>query len=171
MCELEYAIFELIDSYQENDDTLEKIFHLIQIWGGRTGRWIYIKQVFHWTDIEPLYRSFVDYFRALNTIDEDTLNGSYTTIETFWRSLHHVHYKGMGIAFITKHSRFWMHKNLPDRMLPIYDSTFSHNVMGKGRNARLKDLIDYWRAMITKAEKEDVSLTALERQLFNYFNS
>lgn len=75
----------------------------------------------------------------------------------------------MGVAFITKHTRFWMHKCLPNEMLPIYDSTFSFYVMRKGRNAQLKDLLAYWDAMIHKSSTEGVSLTALERAIFKYY--
>lgn len=77
----------------------------------------------------------------------------------------------MGVAFTTKHVRFWMHKNLPDNMLPIYDSTFSENLTHEGRYATIKHLKPFWIAMIKKSEESDIGLTSLERQLFNYYQS
>lgn len=170
MAELENCIYDLIDHYHE-DDPLERIFHLIQIWGGNTGRGIYIRQHFVWQEIEPIYRHFVDVIRSFETIDDNTLNNAFIAQNVFYNTLRNNHYKGMGVAFITKHLRFWMHQNLPNSMLPIYDSTFSENVMLRGRTAKTRDLLPFWRAMIAKAEEEHVSLTALERQLFNYFNN
>ena len=169
MAELELAIFELIDHYPENNASLERIFHLIQIWGGRMGKGIYNLQEFHWDDIEPIYKPFIDEFRTLTAINEATLGEAERAVENYYYSLRSINYRGMGVAFITKHSRFWMHRNLPDMMLPIYDSTFSYNVMQRGRSANLKDLPDYWNAMVAKARQEGVSLTSMERQLFNYF--
>lgn len=170
MTELESCIYDLIDHYQENAP-LERIFHLIQIWGGNTGRGLYIRQPFVWQEIEPIYRHFVDVIRSIETIDDDSLNNAFVAQNVFYNSLKNNHYKGMGVAFITKHLRFWMHQNLPNSMLPIYDSTFSVNVMQRGRTAKTRDLLPFWRAMIAKAEEEHVSLSALERQLFNYFNN
>lgn len=173
MTDLETEIFNLIDNYPDNNASLERVFHLIQIWGGRTGRGIYVRQQFNWLDIEPLYRPFVNYFRAIVALDANNLNNTLddaiTMIRTFYNSLRAIHYRGMGVAFITKHSRFWMHRNLPNNMLPIYDSTFSINVMQKGNIANMRDLRDYWQAMFEKAAQEHVSLSSLERQLFNYY--
>ncbi len=171
MEELESTIFDLIDHYPENGASLEKIFHLIQIWGGRTGRGIYNNQVFHWNEIEPLYRAFIDIFRQFRQVNDETISRAYEAVGGFYKALHKAGYKGMAVAFITKHARFWMHRNLPDSMLPIYDSTFSDNVMQRGKNARLRDLPDYWRVMKRKADKENVPMTSLERQLFNYYRS
>lgn len=171
MTDLEATIFNLIDHYPENNTSLERIFHLIQIWGGRAGRKIYIDQGFNWEEIEPCYRIFIDFFRSIDTLSEETLEQACEMVNTFWESLHGAGYSGMAVAFITKHSRFWMHRNMSDNMLPIYDSTFSENVMQKGKTAYCRHLPAYWKGMIDKAEKEHVSLTSLERQLFNYFNN
>ena len=169
MYELEMTVFALIDHYPENGASLERIFHLIQIWGGRTGRGIYNRQPFHWADIEPLYQAFIDFFRFIQMIDDAILIDAFNEVNGFYDALHRSGYKGMNVAFITKHSRFWMHRNLPNEMLPIYDRTFSVSIMLRGAPARLVDLLDYWRAMVAKAERENVSLTSLERQLFNYY--
>lgn len=169
MSELEGHIFELIDHYPENRAPLERIFHLIEIWGGITGRSFYCSQPFSWNDIEPLYNILINDFLAIDHLDDLVLVNAANSVKAFYDTTHEVGYRGMAVAFITKHSRFWMHQNLPNSMLPIYDSTFSSNVMQKGRTAYYRHLLPYWRGMLEKAEQEHVSLTSLERQLFNYY--
>ena len=166
---LEAQIFNLIDRYPMNGVSSERIFHLIEIWGGRTGRRFYCDQPFNWQDIEPIYNGLLNDFLAIDHIDDHILEQAASAVNTFYNAIHEVGYKGMAVAFITKHSRFWMHKNLPNSMLPIYDSTFSDNVMQKGTTAHYRHLLPFWRGMVAKAEQEHVSLTSLERQLFNYY--
>ncbi len=168
MTELEEHIFELIDNYPENHASKERIFHLIEIWGGIMGRGFYCKQPFNWNDIEPLYNGLANDFLAINDLDNNTLENAANAIRIFYNALHNVGYHGMGIAFITKHSRFWMHKNMPNSMLPIYDSTFATNVMEQ-TTTQFRHLLPFWIGMVAKAEQEHVSLSSLERQLFNYF--
>ena len=170
MAELEASIFELIDQYPENGASSERIFHLIEIWGGRTGRGIYCYQPFVWADIAPIYNGLITDFCAIDHIDDRTLVYAANSVNTFYQALHEVGYRGMGVAFITKHSRFWMHQKQPDNMLPIYDGTFSNNIMQQGSSAKMVHLLPFWRGMVEKAKLEHVSLTALERQLFRYFN-
>lgn len=168
MDELEAYIFELIDHYPENGVATERIFHLIEIWGGRTGRGLYCNQVFRWQDIEPLYNGLINDFMAIEAIDDQTLVRASAAVGVFYNALHNAGYRGMAVAFITKHTRFWMHRHLPNSMLPIYDSTFSTNVMHQ-RGTNIRHLLPYWRGMVAKAAEENVSLTSLERQLFNYY--
>ena len=169
MEDLENEIFDCIDHYPENN-TLERIFYLIQIWGGITGRGIFIKQDFEWSVFSPAYTKLVDVCRNIEKLDGNTCHTVLSAIQTFRQNLREIGYKGMGIAFITKHTRFWMHRNLPDDMLPIYDSTFSTHIMACG-NATERDLPIFWHGMIQKATDENISLTALERQLFNHFQN
>ena len=169
MSELETCIFELIDHYPENNASLERIFHLIQIWGGRMGRNFYCRQPFDWQTIEPIYLAFINAFTAIDNLNDDMLIMANNAVFAFYNALHEAHYKWMDVAFITKHSRFWMHRNMHNNMLPIYDSTFSEYVMLQGPHANRGYLLHYWRIMKAKAENEHISLAALERQLFNYY--
>ena len=73
MTQLEAEVFDLIDHYPENEASLERIFHLIQIWGGRTGRGIYVNQDFHWEDVVQVYEPFIGLIRAFISIDPLTL--------------------------------------------------------------------------------------------------
>ena len=171
--DLERQIFSLIDNYPENGASLERIFHMIEIWGGSTGIWIYINKPFpwkrEWEIIEPYYKVLVDVCRSINEVTPEACDLLYNAISSFYKSLQKNKCTGLGVAFITKHTRFWMHKNLPEGMLPIYDSTFSIYVMKRGDNAQLRDLRAYWDVMIKKAEQEGISLAALERIIFNYY--
>ena len=171
MEKLETEIFNCIDDYPENDVSLERIFYLIQIWGGITGRGLFIKQNFDWSVFSPAYTELVNVCRDIKQLDDTTCETVFSAIIAFKEKLRKIGYKGMGIAFITKHTRFWMHRNLPDDMLPIYDSTFSNHIMHRGNSATLRDLPIFWRGMLQKATIENISLTALERQLFNHFQN
>lgn len=168
MAELENTVFEMIDGYDGEDDLLERIFYLIEVWGGITGRGLFLRQRFRWHEFAPVYRQLVDRCLEIHEVTDDSCMAVYNAIQSFQEGMGEIHYRGMGIAFITKHTRFWMHRNLPDSMLPIYDSTFSSKLMGK-KTTSVRDLLPFWRGMIHKAAQEGVSLTALERQLFNYY--
>ncbi len=171
MGELEAHIFDLIDHYPENRASTERIFHLIEIWGGIMGKGFYNNQSFFWPDIEPIYNGLITDFSSIENLDDHTLVRAAEAVKVFYLSLHSAGYKGMAVAFITKHSRFWMHRNLPNNMLPIYDSTFSEHIMQRGTLACARHLLPFWRCMVAKAEQEHVSLTSLERQLFMYYQN
>ena len=170
MAILEATIVRHIDNFQDYEN-IEKIFHLIQIWGGLSGRGIYVRQQFIWREFEPAYRSLVDVCRSIEKVNHNSCEKVYCAVSDFLTNLKNIGYKGMGVAFTTKHVRFWMHKNLPDNMLPIYDSTFSENLTHEGRYATIKHLKPFWIAMIKKSEETGIGLTSLERQLFNYYQS
>ena len=166
--ELELAITRHIDDYLKNSD-LERIFHLIQIWGGMTGRGIYVMQQFKWREFEPAYKALIDICSSLKDVNYQSCEKIYDAILDFILNLRRIGYKGLGVSFITKHTRFWMHRNLSDNMIPIYDSTFSKKLTKEGKNATIKHLKSYWNEMIDKSEEVGLGLTSLERQLFNYY--
>jgi hypothetical protein len=57
--ELEDDALRRIRNYQDGED-LESIFHLIQTWGGSTGRGVYVRgNGFDWSVVEPAYRELV----------------------------------------------------------------------------------------------------------------
>lgn len=171
MEELETEIFNCIDDYSENDVSLERIFYLIQIWGGIMAKGIFIKQNFDWSVFSPAYTELVNVCREIKQLDDTTRETVFSAIIAFMEKLRKIGYRGMGIAFITKHTRFWMHRNLPNDMLPIYDSTFSYHIMHRGTIATPQDLPIFWSGMIQKATQENIHLTTLERLLFNHFRN
>ncbi len=163
LTQLENHIFNEIKNYDDNTD-IEKLFHLIQIWGGWTGRIIYVRGGgFKAQKVMPHYRALIDACLSVHDNSEDSQNNVYEAIEVFNRNV-----KNINISFITKHTRFWLYKNMRKNALPIYDA-----IMAKGYIHRSKplwkDLRTYWERMIVQAKEEHVSLMHLERRLFNQY--
>ena len=173
MIALEREITGIIDNCDSQaevpDAILERVFHLIQIWGGVSGRGIYVGQPFEWTAFGPVYRNLINICRNVGVVDDNSCREVYAAIKTFLDDLKAINYKGLGVAFTTKHVHFWTHKNLPDNMLPIYDSTFARYITEEGDYATLPHLLQFWSAMRRKAEIEGIGLTKLERRLFVYY--
>lgn len=184
MEKLEECINEKIKSYNGNDDeSLYDIFCLIQIWGGNYGKIVFINnQDFEsrWNGvIRDKYRELVNVCIGIHAnrnsvlgIGEDDVDIIYNAI---WGILNAREGKnkvvpGFGVAFITKHTRFWLQKNNFNNPLPIFDSVMSWGLFER-QNADITHLRQYWVRMIKKAEslKNGMTLLALERQLFNFF--
>lgn len=157
---LEQNIFDCVCGYHHGDD-LESIFHKIQIWGGITGRNIYVRQNFSWSSIAPKYQNLVDACLNINDLSEESIVRLYDAFVRFNEV------KNIGVSFITKHIHFWTYVNLKQDAFPIFDKVMSENLLGERVNFR--NLKVYWRYMITKAKEENVNLMSLERQLFNYY--
>lgn len=160
--DIEGDILRRIKEYSDGDD-LETIFHLIQVWGGATGRYIYIFDGgFSWPKVSAHYKSLVESCLSANDLSESTINKLVAAVTEFNKSVAH-----MGIAFITKHSRFWLNRSLGHNALPIYDSIMANCVMRK-QSVETKHLSEYWKVMIAKARQLDIELMPLERQIFKY---
>lgn len=157
---LERNIFDCVCGYNHGDD-LESIFHKIQIWGGMTGRSVYVRQKFNWNSIAPKYNELVDMCLKVSDLTEESIDKLYDAFVRF----NEVKY--IGVSFITKHIHFWTYVNLKQNAFPIFDKVMSENLLHKKVNFR--NLKAYWRDMITKSKEENVSLMSLERQLFNNF--
>ena len=176
MVELENEIFERIDSYQGTDDEMRDIFCLIHIWGGIAGRGIFVKgKGFIWDEIKKPYRALVNECLKAPVPDNNTqpreaaqkcITPIYNAILSFYQD---VHIQNISTSFITKHTRFWLRKNNHQNPLPIYDRTFAINLMNYA-GVYMRSLPKFWSCMIDKANKENVSLLSLERQLFNHWN-
>ena len=161
--DLEEKALHRIRNFKEGDD-LESIFHLIQTWGGRSGRNIYVRgNGFNWSSIEPDYKELVHSCLSVHTLDVNEVENLSCAVDRFNRKVLH-----MGVAFITKHTRFWLHKSLGDNALPIYDTYMARNVMDK-TEVLSRDLAKYWTEMIKGARSHQVGLVPFERQLFRYF--
>lgn len=172
MNELESSIITLLHNANlEDPDVIQRIFHLIQIWGGRMGRSVYFPHNYNWEVIFPAYMDLITSCLGIGKrTDIFARRTIFDAINLFIGRLHQSGVKGMNVAFVTKHTRFWLMRNNPENPLPIYDKTMSQNIMGRGPVAYLRHLLDYWDAMIQKAEEEDVCLRALERQLFLFYH-
>lgn len=160
--DLEKLIIDRIKSYNSGEE-LEEIFHLIQIWGGSAGRGIYVfGNGFTWEDVGYYYQQLVDACFMAKDISESSVDIIVKAVSEFNKAV-----RNLGVAFITKHTRYWLYRNLGLNALPIYDSIMANCVMKKG-TAEIRDLLEYWRVMIAKSTQLGVKLVPLERQIFKY---
>lgn len=163
--DLEEEALRRIYEYNENCD-LEGIFHLIQTWGGITGRGVYVRgKGFCWSDIEPAYLKLIDACLSTRRVNDLSISNLVSAVERFNKEVCY-----LGVSFITKHTRFWLHKSLGAfNALPIYDRIMATKLMGK-EEARIADLAEYWRVMHEKHRLLQVGLVSLERQIFLYYS-
>jgi hypothetical protein len=160
--DIESLILEKVKNYSCGDN-IEEIFHLIQIWGGITGRGVYIfNKLFDWNRIAPFYQKLVDRCISTKELNKKSIEKLVITAKEFDESV-----KYIGVSFITKHMRFWMYYSLGNDALPIYDRIMASCVMRKN-SVQIKHLSNYWDAMILKSRQLNISLMALERQIFKY---
>lgn len=160
--DIEKAALDRIMTYRDGD-SLQEIFHLIQIWGGRAGRGLYVMNgTFDWKSIESSYKSLVNSCLNTSNIDDDSIKSLVQEVLAIDMNI-----KNFGIAFITKHTRFWLYRTLGVNALPIYDSVMANTVMQK-HAVESKHLEEYWKVMVAKSLNSSINLTALERQIFKY---
>ena len=160
--DLERLILDKIKKYKQGD-SLEDIFHLIQIWGGSTGRVIYVtRDEFNWNNIVHQYQRLVNVCSSVFDINEQTISQLIEVISEFDMSV-----KNISVSFITKHTRYWLYKSLGNNALPIYDSIMANYVMQK-KAPNLRHLAEYWNIMVDKAKDMNITLMSLERQIFIY---
>ncbi len=185
--ELEKLIINSINEYvnlsidKRKDYSIENIFHMIQLWGGKTGRNIYIMsntvedngkknkaKGFNQLWDKQKYINIVNKCLEIkldknDEINDDDLKGLINVLKT--NKICQV-----GTAFITKHVRFWTQNKLGDNALPIFDSVIKNNLYGID-NPKLTELHDYWKDMIKKSKDKKIKLIPLERGLFLYFRN
>ena len=180
--ELEEYLFERISSFSNikeiSDEELIDIFHNIQIWGGRTGRQVYVtnkkkfpdnyKKRFEFNFSISTYRKLV--FRCLNLKKNKHRNTDWIRNVTEWNYLSHSEMSGFKTSFSTKHLRFWLYSSLKEETLPIFDDVIERgfneiNTFNLNRE-NPEHLEFYWKQMIEKSKKEEISLMKLERLLF-----
>lgn len=159
---LEKAALEKIEKYSEGKDT-EEIFHLIQTWGGSAGRGIYVfGEGFDWKSISGKYHDLVGTCMSVKEINDKSIKMLVDAVDVFSSKVQH-----MGVAFITKHIRFWLYRNLGENTLPIYDSIMANYVMHRNY-PDTRHLAEYWEVMTAKARQLGIGLMPLERQIFKY---
>ena len=157
---IEKHILEQVKAFDFHDDPLN-LFHLIQGWGGISGRMLYLhRDEWNPDKIRAAYKDLIDTCRCVEKITEDQINSLIDAIVLFDRRIRY-----MGVAFITKHTRFWLSRGLGDDALPIFDSVMAKEVMGQN-SPDMKSIKEYWMVMKSKADRLGISLRALERQIF-----
>lgn len=156
-------IFELIQEWQSNGDMelLKKIFIYIQLWGGNSGRGMFLNGNgnFKGNYSENIYIDFVKL----------ALDGDILSLGKLKSSA-----KGgisyIGTSFASKHLYFWSQGRLP-----IFDSIISKIVFGRVK-PRVDDYFGYYRALLELKEYLlieycNVETTQIERTLFNWAQS
>lgn len=158
--DIENKIFGMVLS-EDYEDKLQDIFHLIQTWGGVTGRHIYIRgNGFNWDDILPKYKILVNECLKVEEVNKNTISTLCQLVREINASI-----KYLGVSFITKHVRFWLYRNLGKNALPIYDSVMAKTVMNK-QSVQIWNLEEYWLQMYYKSLELKIDLMPLERQIF-----
>lgn len=160
---LEKTIFGLIENYGGTRDERLRVFHLIQIWGGFSGRNIYLdpENGFDWNSIDSYYKILIDVCRQIDDHSEASREIVLRAIKVFKKNIKHI-----GVSFITKHVRFWLYDTSGDRMLPIYDSIMSKRYMNQ-KYMTYKGLTAYWERMVVESEGKKISLAEYERIIYN----
>lgn len=165
LVQIEEHIGNLIKEYcnKPNPNLLKTIFHYIQLWGGITGRSIYVRKDgfdnnFNFENYKTIVEKIVD-------LNKNTLETDLKIIEEQFKHIHFI-----GVAFGTKHLRFWsIYANQNNIHLPILDSIISKGLL-LTPNCAWKQYYPYVKQMQEEAEKRKTSITALERSLYNQFN-
>lgn len=159
--QLEDYIIRLIstDDYKNN---IEKIFHLIEIWGGHANWKLYTNTFDYKKNIEDRYKIIVSSCVGL----KDYTDGSLL-------DLYHVlcdnKIDGIGVAYITKHVRYWTWKLRGSNALPIFDSIISNGLYNE--DPKWDQMIYYWKDMIGKSKEIGIPACEIERQYFNIFRN
>lgn len=160
--DLDALIMDRIKQYRPGD-SLREIFNLIQTWGGLSGRNIYIHGL-DWANIEAPYKALADCCLSMTENTEKQRDILIDAIREFDSKV-----QSIGLSFITKHTRYWLTRNLGMNALPIFDSIMANNVLVLSKTQNLSNLKAYWNAMTAKSVELGIGLIPLERQLFQYF--
>lgn len=174
--DLRRKIYVEIEKYkkEKNLKTLENIFHLIQLWGGNAGRLVYIRNEGFSNNINiKAYKELAEC-----SMHAKNLNELVDEIAKFKSQS-----KYIGVAFLTKHTRFFSRFNKNFKFMPIYDSEMSRGYLKKFNRKQNKylqvknptridtptgkaELLFYWESMIRLGEEHDKNLEEVERILF-----
>ena len=160
--DIEKEAIRQIRSYHPGEDP-KNIFHLIQAWGGNSGRGIYLHgEGFNWNVLRPKYETLIKVCINTAEINDESISKLEKAVRSFDKSVDH-----LGVSFITKHVRFWLIRTLGNNALPIYDSIMANEVM-RLNAVNAKHLAEYWKVMAAKAKQLGIGLVPLERQIFQY---
>ena len=160
--DIEKEAIRQIRTYHLGEDP-KSIFHLIQAWGGNSGRGIYLHgEGFNWNVLRPKYETLIKVCINTAEINDESISKLEKAVRSFDKSVDH-----LGVSFITKHVRFWLIRTLGNNALPIYDSIMANEVM-RLNAVNAKHLAEYWKVMAAQAKQLGIGLVPLERQIFQY---
>ncbi len=144
---------------RHDEQLLTQIFHMVQLWGGRAGRNIYVMNGGFETNFNgTAYAEFAK--EASGGVGVNRINN---LIESALQIKH------FGVSFATKHARFWSQATKHQDQLPIYDRIIAVGCLGK--NADWKDYQFYMRLLSQHALEKGIDRMALERHAFNIFDT
>jgi len=155
---LSTSIFDMINQYHINptDKLLTKIFIWIQLWGGNSGRSVFVRGL-GW----PRNFNINVYRIAVHEIMNKNFQNALTTLN---------HIYGISTAFSTKHIHFWS-----NTFAPIYDSIIAAIVFGRNKQQitpkQYQQYINSLDQLIVKINNNLVSRSSIERNLFNWANT
>lgn len=167
LSELEQMLFGLVTNYGGTADERQQIFHLIQIWGGPTGRHIYTpkKLPFNWNIIDEHYSTFIYNVSLITGCSVNDFIQARNACYDFKQSVGNI---GISYSFITKHLRFWSFPNLRANLFPPYDSKAATQYMQHIRYNE-RDMVPYWQRIYREANEQGLPVSIYERNLFNTF--
>ena len=158
-------IQDSINSYQRNGgqsnrSLLEDIFHKIQLWGGITGRNIYVMGGGFSQNFE-----IAKYEATVHAILKGIKSGTDASNLSEELIIDDLRIRQFGIAFASKHYSFWS-----QGLLPIFDDQMSKGVYGK-TPPKKEEYPGYVELVEAAAGKKSVPTRSFERHLFNFFQS
>lgn len=164
--DIETHIGNLISEYLKvNDDNkLIEIFHFIQLWGGFTGRNIYVKNGGFENNFNiEIYKKIVN---ILIVLKEENLCKDLKEIQILFCQIPNI-----GLSFASKHMHFWSkNANENNIELPILDSIIANGLF-KSNYFNWRHYYPYVVEMRNFAYKHKTTVGVLERELYNYFNN
>jgi hypothetical protein len=152
LIKLKINMYQSIDCFNSNELLL--IFDLIQGWGGKMGRNIYVKPKGNptrnsLTTLAEIYREAIDY----------CVSGKYQLALQKITSI-----PNLGESFATKHIFFWSESK--GKALPIYDTRIKTLLFFKSIAAATYDV--YVKSLHDKAEDLKLGSVLIERALFSF---
>jgi hypothetical protein len=145
-----------------NCETLREIFHCIHLWGGVSGRNIYVMNGgFESNFSVDRYLKMTRICKELNRYSKED---SVRTAKRLSNKNLKIPY--LGIAFASKHYKFWTMDNLP-----ILDSILNKGVLGRFNAPQFNKYPEFVDLMIDASQAASVRLPCFERRLFNFFQS
>ena len=163
------GIQELINA-EPNDDDLIEIFHKIQLWGGNTGRGIYVRNNgFAQNFNRDAYRGIFTTAKNINSRENIA-----QAINSFQISISQI--QNFGLSFGSKHISFFsLAAHAADTQkihIPIFDSILSKGCFGMNFPDYKK--FKLFSRTLNNPEEEplaEYSVQSIERTLFNFFGS
>lgn len=164
MRDLEQRILDNMRAYLRNPNLalLVEIFHMVQLWGGRAGRNIYVmkgKFAKNWK--AKAYEEFVAV-----SVTPSVSPGPDPRVPRLIAAADQINQ--FDVAFATKHARFWA-QAANVQPLPIFDRIMALGSLGIKPHWNKYDR--YIAGMATHAQQANTNVATLERDAFAQFDT